>query len=224
MECQYGNGGYACCEGGPCKADEQNNDLFKQEQGEPVVWYIREKDTATTDDRWVQEHPEMVEPLYLHPQPKQEQSEPVKGLKFIHKADIDLAKKREQEQSDSSNESAMAELLGTDVETYRRFKDWQRKQEQGEPVTTPDEHPDFYCWTWDERNGAMWRADYAWSKPKHAVTNLQPLYTTPQQCTWVGLTEEEIESVWVEMCGPQRWAMHSVYARKLEAKLKEKNT
>jgi hypothetical protein len=25
VECQYGNGGYACCEGGPCKADEQNN-------------------------------------------------------------------------------------------------------------------------------------------------------------------------------------------------------
>jgi len=22
VECQYGNGGYACCEGGPCKADE----------------------------------------------------------------------------------------------------------------------------------------------------------------------------------------------------------
>ena len=46
----------------------------------------------------------------------------------------------------------------------------------------------------------------------------------PQQRTWVGLTPEEIEAVWVEMCGPQRWAMHSVYARKLEAKLKEKNT
>jgi hypothetical protein len=38
VECQYGNGGYACCEGGPCKADEQNNALFKQEHGEPVAW------------------------------------------------------------------------------------------------------------------------------------------------------------------------------------------
>jgi len=40
----------------------------QQEQGEPVAWYIREKDTATTDDSWIHEHPEMVEPLYLHPQ------------------------------------------------------------------------------------------------------------------------------------------------------------
>jgi hypothetical protein len=48
----------------------------QQEQSEPVAWYIREKDTATTDDSWIHEHPEMVEPLYLHPQPKQEQGEP----------------------------------------------------------------------------------------------------------------------------------------------------
>jgi hypothetical protein len=34
--CQYGNGGYACCEGGPCKADEQNNAAPVQE---PLTWY-----------------------------------------------------------------------------------------------------------------------------------------------------------------------------------------
>jgi hypothetical protein len=32
VACQYGDGGYACCEGGPCKADEQNNAA----QPEPV--------------------------------------------------------------------------------------------------------------------------------------------------------------------------------------------
>jgi hypothetical protein len=36
VECQYGNGGYACCEGGPCKADEQNN--ATQTVQEPVAW------------------------------------------------------------------------------------------------------------------------------------------------------------------------------------------
>jgi hypothetical protein len=36
VECQYGNGGYACCEGGPCKADEQNN--AAQPVQEPVAW------------------------------------------------------------------------------------------------------------------------------------------------------------------------------------------
>ncbi len=31
VECQYGNGGYACCEGRPCKADEQNNAAAAQD-------------------------------------------------------------------------------------------------------------------------------------------------------------------------------------------------
>ncbi len=36
VECQYGKGGYACCEDGPCKADEQNN-APKPAQQEPVA-------------------------------------------------------------------------------------------------------------------------------------------------------------------------------------------
>jgi hypothetical protein len=36
VECQYGNGGYACCEGGPCKADEQNNAEAQQEPTVPT--------------------------------------------------------------------------------------------------------------------------------------------------------------------------------------------
>ena len=31
VECQYGNGGYACCEGGPCKAEEQNESALVNE-------------------------------------------------------------------------------------------------------------------------------------------------------------------------------------------------
>jgi hypothetical protein len=78
-----------------------------------------------------------------------------------------------------------------------------------------------------------------WTEDEVPIGTL--LYTTPQQHilmadywknqyqelkakAWVGLTDAEIEAVWVDMCGPQRWAMHSVYARKLESKLKEKNT
>ena len=38
VECQYGKGGYACCEGGPCKADEQNNAPQPAQQQEPVAW------------------------------------------------------------------------------------------------------------------------------------------------------------------------------------------
>jgi hypothetical protein len=42
VECQYGNGGYACCEGGPCKADEQNNAA----QPAPATLITREQHIA----------------------------------------------------------------------------------------------------------------------------------------------------------------------------------
>ena len=42
--------------------------LAKQEQGEPVAWYIREKDMLTRDANWVAEYPDMCEPLYTTPQ------------------------------------------------------------------------------------------------------------------------------------------------------------
>jgi hypothetical protein len=44
-----------------------------------------------------------------------------------------------------------------------------------------------------------------------------PLYTTPQR-TWVGLTDEEIENIYMETMNFQ------LNARALEAKLKDKNT
>jgi pyruvate/2-oxoglutarate dehydrogenase complex dihydrolipoamide dehydrogenase (E3) component len=44
-----------------------------------------------------------------------------------------------------------------------------------------------------------------------------PLYTTPQR-TWVGLTDEEIENIYMETMNFQQ------NARALEAKLKDKNT
>jgi hypothetical protein len=46
-----------------------------------------------------------------------------------------------------------------------------------------------------------------------------PLYTTPPQRTWVGLTDEEIEDIPLRQ--PNGYAG---YARAIEAKLKEKNT
>jgi hypothetical protein len=77
------------------------------------------------------------------------------------------------------------------------------KQEQGEsvafPVTmpwdgNPEKHPQFYTWTWDEFvSGGKWRAEYGWKKPERKVTNLQALYTTPQQRK--PLTDEQIETI-----------------------------
>ena len=45
-----------------------STELEKQEQGEPVAWYIREKDMLTRDANWVAEYPDMCEPLYTTPQ------------------------------------------------------------------------------------------------------------------------------------------------------------
>jgi len=47
----------------------------------------------------------------------------------------------------------------------------------------------------------------------------KPLYTTPQQRTWVGLTNEEMNDIWSD----QKRSGESI-TRAIEAKLKEKNT
>ena len=53
-----------------------------------------------------------------------------------------------------------------------------------------------------------------------AKKNPAPLYTTPSQRKWVGLTDEERGICINANMGPGLWAM----AKDIEAKLKEKNT
>ena len=50
-----------------------------------------------------------------------------------------------------------------------------------------------------------------------------PLYTTPPQRTWVGLTDEEWDEMWI-ICGRPYLADWCNAAEAIEAKLKEKNT
>jgi hypothetical protein len=59
VKCQYGNGGYACCEGGPCKADEQNNAAPVQEPAAKrklIGWrtedFLRETTDIKTAQNW----------------------------------------------------------------------------------------------------------------------------------------------------------------------------
>ena len=57
-------------------------------------------------------------------------------------------------------------------------------------------------------------------KSKPAVMNAdkwQPLYTTPPQREWQGLTDEEVAQIWLEALNFKE------YYRAIEAKLKEKN-
>ncbi len=61
--------------------------LAKQEQGEPVAWYIREKDMLTRDANWVAEYPDMCEPLYTTPQQQRKPLTEEQRRAIILKAD-----------------------------------------------------------------------------------------------------------------------------------------
>ena len=59
---------------------------------------------------------------------------------------------------------------------------------------------------------------------KYLDESLTPLYTTPPQRTWVGLTDEERKNIMVECESTGDWAWELNAAQAIEAKLKEKNT
>ena len=97
-----------------------------------------------------------------------------------------------------------------DIETV---KEALAKQEQGEPVAWK-----FYL---DGCNQVVLDED----SDQVIRHNGTPLYTTPQQHTWVGLTDEEIDKAWrtVDYTVPYEQFRIDV-AKAIEAKLKEKNT
>ena len=72
-----------------------------------------------------------------------------------------------------------------------------------------------------------WVLMYRRPKTEEQFSNMeiQPLYTTPPQRTWVGLTDEEIKSIWLnEKDYGDDWLDVQSIAKAIEAKLKEKNT
>ncbi len=77
----------------------------------------------------------------------------------------------------------------------------QPKQEQGEPVAV--------ALNTGTKQGVKWLKN---------VEHGENLYTTPQQRTWVGLTDEEANELWEST--DSDWEL----MKRVEAKLKEKNT
>jgi hypothetical protein len=89
----------------------------------------------------------------------------------------------------------------------------QTKQEQGEPVAE-------FRGTLIQSGRTLYLIE-----PKADLTRGMQFYTTPQQRTWVGLTDEDRRTVHNETF-PHRsvmWYGADSYARAIEAKLKEKN-
>ncbi|MEN9670986.1 MAG: hypothetical protein RL018_1263 [Pseudomonadota bacterium] len=96
-------------------------------------------------------------------------------------------------------------------EAIKALEEALAKQEQGEPAMTVR--------VWRDKHGdqtAEFRNWHTLSDGEHS------LYTTPQQRTWVGLTDREKSNLWLE----SRAAIprFHTYASLVEAKLKEKNT
>ena len=128
---------------------------------------------------------------------KQEQNEPV-GVTYKEVADA-----MNSLMMGDSTQLQLAENLGN----KKLYTTPQPKQEQGEPV----------AWAMLHDNGAFIDAICPEEHAKGEGEYTHPLYTTPQQRTWVGLTDEEIDE-----CD---WGQSERdHARAIEAKLKEKNT
>ena len=64
---------------------------------------------------------------------------------------------------------------------------------------------------------------YFRKKPQDKVFNPQPVYTVPPKREWVGLTDDEVNSVRYQRDWTAAWT-DATFARAIEAKLREKNT
>ena len=103
--------------------------------------------------------------------------------------------------------------LALEALEYRGSESWRKRQPAitaiKEALAQPEQEP--VAWRWETHNG------YAYSEQHYEGEDGQPLYTTPPQRTWVGLTTkefheaveglEDLEDCWVA----------------IEAKLRSKN-
>ena len=82
---------------------------------------------------------------------------------------------------------------------------------QQEPVAMRYDF-DGYGWKYiDSGSGSDWQT---------RIKDAEPIYITPPQRTWVGLTDEEITDTWA---GTSPYYHEDDFAKAIEAKLKEKN-
>jgi hypothetical protein len=209
---------------------KMKSQLPKQEQGEPVdeqaafeEWLYRVCPSGDVEDvqrQW--EASSDYADLYTKPQPKHD--EPVGYVQTVIEAlyensdpvSVDAAELLER----ISIKEGQIEDLTYKADYWKRMQDEVRaqwikdtsiKQEQGEPV----------AWIWDGMHGRCVSLE-PWL-PNTLGIKAAPLYTTPQQRTWVGLTDEEREQVY------KIWRFHPSnetnlhLCKAIEAKLKEKN-
>ena len=123
-------------------------------------------------------------------------------------------------------------VVPVDVPTLAAFaEELRRVLAQSEPVAWRYDQAKYRT---NDLRGRQWAFNvFSQTKPymDEMVRNVTPLYTAPPaaQRQWVGLTDEEIDKTPCELYAPDQGGMTMeeglrVYARAIEAKLKEKNT
>jgi hypothetical protein len=86
-----------------------------------------------------------------------------------------------------------------------------------ERLTQPEQEP--VAWMYINTDGECEQIEYGEPFDDPSTT---PLYTTPPQRTWVGLTDEDIGDAYVAW-DDTNGASFADFARAIEAKLKQKN-
>jgi hypothetical protein len=93
-------------------------------------------------------------------------------------------------------------------------------------LTQPAQEPVawMYDWLCEGKLITGWISHSASEIHKLMASNIRPLYTSPPQRTWVGLTDEERDAITDKVIGFNSCCgWEDDYAKAIEAKLKERN-
>ena len=116
--------------------------------------------------------------------------------------------------SDLRKAAEMAlEALETHVPYTYKDRDYEPIQALRQALAQPEQEPVAWMWKDGSLTSDPDEADGTWTK----------LYTAPPKHEWVGLTEEEVHWLWMDMGGRPKINGYD-FAKAIEAKLKEKNT
>jgi hypothetical protein len=104
--------------------------------------------------------------------------------------------------------------VATEDTSKERVDEMQKQRHEQEPVAFINV----------EERKLEWAKHMTWDTP--TVVNIPkiPLYTTPPQRTWAGLTDEEIDHIYTGIRAVHHEIDSYVFARAIETKLKEKNS
>jgi hypothetical protein len=89
-----------------------------------------------------------------------------------------------------------------------------------EALAQPEQEPVAWRYRWSVEDG-HWVWNYATYIERQKDDRCEPLYTTPPQREWVGLTEAEQTRLFTDWDEDEGWGP---FIEAIEAKLKEKNT